>query len=734
MSHDLGPPLRFGGGANLPATSPARRGSHVAGLAAPLLPATDRPFRDAEGAGGLRSCQPGVPGPQQAVANVGRVLVHPPSIAPRTTPGQPALVTSRVRLRLSVEREFPVPPLALPEHQEHASGSDPRASAAVRLFVARAQATKPGFALTDQNAGAVAAICRRLDGLPLAIELAAARIKVLPPASLLGRLERRLPLLTGGGRDLPTRQHTMRDAIAWSNDLLTAEEQLLFRRLAVFVGGFTLEAAEAVVAGEGSGNAWCLPSTSLDVFEGIASLVDKSLLVQQTDPGGEARYTMLETVREFAGDQLAASGEKDPIRLRHAEFFVEFAEQAEAAFFDPEEMAWLDRCAAELGNFRAVLERSIDGEGDPALGLRLGAALWWFWLQRVSLREGRRWLEQALTQDHTAPAAVRAKALAVAGEIATFQNDYSRALAWLEESLALYRAIADPFGLARAQFFLGDHRQNRGEVEASISPLEEALAGFRALGATAWAGVTLYYLAVSASLMQDYERARALADEALRLCRQAGFATGMAMTFGRLDTQAFKEGHHEAAEHYFREALALRLRLDDRYGMANQLTELAYVAAARRDAERAARLDGAASALRQVTGAEIDAVQRPAYDRFIAGLRDALGHDRFADLWSAGDARTPEQAIAAAREVISNELATASAPSTRAAPPASTGLTPRELDVLRLLAEGRSDREIAEALFIGARTVQTHVANLFAKLGVNARAEAAAVAVRRGLV
>jgi non-specific serine/threonine protein kinase len=399
------------------------------------------------------------------------------------------------------------------------------------------------------------------------------------------------------------------------------------------------------------------PDGRLDVFAGLASLVDKSLLRQDEGADGEPRFRMLETVREFAMEQLAVSGEDKMIRARHAMFFVELAEQAEHEFFGPQERAWLDRCQAELDNVRAALDWSASDGSDPALGLRLGTALWWLWLRRVSLREGRAWLERGLTRRGAVPTVVRAKALAVAAEIATFQNDYPPALAWLEESLALYRAIDDPFGLARARFFLGDYQLNGGEVGASIQPLEEALAGFKQLDATAWAGVTLYYLAASVSLLHDAERARMLADEALALCRQAGFGSGMAMTFGRLGTQAFREGDYEAAERHFRDALALRLTLDDRYGMANQLTELAFVAAARGEAERAARLDGAASALRKVTGAEIDARQRADYGRFLAGLRTTLGHSRFEEVWTPTRDRTAELSVAAAREVISDELA-----------------------------------------------------------------------------
>ena len=251
----------------------------------------------------------------------------------------------------------------------HRSVEDVATSDAVRLFVARAEAVQPDFALTPENAVAVAEICRRLDGLPLAIELAAARVKVLPPAALLARLDHRLPLLTGGGRDLPERQQTMRDAIAWSHDLLTPEEQVLFRRLAVFAGGFTLEAAEAVASGPGE--------PGIDPFEGVASLLDKSLLRQEAGPGGEPRFTMLETVREFALEQLAASGEEDAIRQRHAAWCLALAE---AAGRDLEtgraQAAWLARLDAELDNLRAALAW-FDAADEPINVLRLLSAICW---------------------------------------------------------------------------------------------------------------------------------------------------------------------------------------------------------------------------------------------------------------------------------------------------------------------------------------------------------------------
>ena len=368
---------------------------------------------------------------------------------------------------------------------------------------------------------------------------------------------------------------------------------------------------------------------------------------------------MLETVREYGLERLEASGDTASIQARHAAFFFQRTAEAEHGFFGLQEIVWLDWCTAELGNVRAALDWSTRIGGDPALGLRSAAALWWFWLRRAGLREGREWLERGLASHPAAPPTVRAKALAVAGTLASFLTDYEQGLALLKESLELYQTqtVADPFGLAQAQLLLADCFQDRDETDLSIQPLEQALAAFRQLRARAWAGITLFYLSRAASRMRDYERARVLAEEALHLCRQAEFRTGIAMTLSRLGTVAFQQGNYELAEHNIREALVLRLQTDDRYGMHNQLTDLAFVAAARGDAERATRLDGAASALRHVTGANIDQAQRADYDRLIGGLRDALGHNRFEAVWAAGLARTAEQAVAAARQVIGSELA-----------------------------------------------------------------------------
>src|SRR5215207_3245544 len=321
-------------------------------------------------------------------------------------PALTVLVTSRVRLRLSGEREVPISPLGLAAPDQPRRVEDVSTSDAVRLFVARTEAVQPDFALTSDNAVAVAEICRRLDGLPLAIELAAARIKVLPPAALLARLEHRLPLLTGGGRDLPARQQTMRDAIAWSHDLLSPEEQVLFWHIAVFAGSFTLEAAEAVVSKPGE--------LGIDPLEGVASLLDKSLLQQEVGPSGEPRFTMLETVREFALEQLAASGEDAVIRQRHASWYLALTE---AVGRDLEagraEAAWFARLDSELDNLRAALAW-FDTADEPTNVLMLISAISGYWFVRPYHTEVRGWLESALRAAPDVPIAVRVEALHVA--------------------------------------------------------------------------------------------------------------------------------------------------------------------------------------------------------------------------------------------------------------------------------------------------------------------------------
>jgi predicted ATPase len=387
-------------------------------------------------------------------------------------PNVTVLVTSRVRLRLAGEREHAVPPLGLAEQYGGTRGDD--AAAAVRLFVARAQAIAEDFALTPESAPIVLAICRRLDGLPLAIELAAARIKVIPPGALLARLDRRLPLLTGGPRDSPARQQTMRDAISWSYDLLEPPEQALFRHLAVFVGGVTLEAAETVCSGVGEPNH--------GILDGLASLVDNSLVRQAEGSDGQQRFVMLETIREYGLEQLEARGEADEGFQRHVDWCLGLAERNwGTVVLGPVRAAWLDQLTAEHDNLRAALGR-LELEGDAETGLRLAGSLSPFWVFRGHLNEGRGWLDRALLGGGTAPAHVRARALFGLGRIAHQQGDYGQATELLRECFSLFQEAGDRLSSMIPLLRLGTTATAQGLYERAEPVVAEALAMAQASG------------------------------------------------------------------------------------------------------------------------------------------------------------------------------------------------------------------------------------------------------------
>jgi predicted ATPase/DNA-binding CsgD family transcriptional regulator len=640
------------------------------------------------------------------------------------------LATSRVRLRLSGEREYPVPPLGLPG--KSAGDAELAESEAVRLFVERAQAVKPDFAVTDLDAPAVANICRHLDGLPLAIELAAARIKVLPPQTLLTRLERRLSLLTGGGRDLPARQQTMRDAIAWSYDLLDGEEQTFFRRLSVFAGGFTLEAAEAVATDVGE----------LDeaILEGITSLIDKSLLRQEIGPSGEPRYSMLETVREFAAEQLAGPtgnpGDEATVRARHAAWCLALAERAEPELLSSHNRGWLALLEADHANLRAALAWGLERPGaeptDVELGQRLAAALQRFWRIHCHFTEGRHWVEAALAKDAGAPANLRAKLLWAAGTMVHFQRDHATAGPLIERAFSLAQIAGDTTSAARILAFLGEIRLKAGEMDRARDCCEGAAVLLRDLPENPWTTFPPKNLGYLALIAGDHARAEGLFDESLAISRRIDYPWGVAEAQALLAELARERGEVGRATALFAESLGTYADQGDRIGIAQCLTGFGRIVAMQGQPARAARFFGAAAAIHDTLGSRQLHGADARDEDLLAPVRTALGDAAFDRAWTAGRALSMAQAIGEARDVAAEIVVPARSPAPKTA--AVHGLTSRERDVLRLLAEGCSDREIAEALFIGPRTVQTHVANLFAKLGVNARAEAAAVAVRRGLV
>src|SRR5882724_2753058 len=475
----------------------------------------------------------------QAAPTVAELLAAAPNLK--------ILVTSRAALHVYGEHEFPVPPLALPDSRSVPSLDVLSQYPAVALFVQRAVAAKPDFELNRENASAVTEICARLDGLPLAIELAAARVKVLSPSSLLTRLASRLQLLTGGARDLPQRQQTLRAAMDWSYDLLNAAEQKLFRRLSVFVGGCTLEGVEAVC------DTKC--DLDLDLLDGMASMVDKSLVQQVEQARGESRFVMLETIREYAVEKLEASGEEALTKRAQAAYCLVLAEEATEQS-GAEGAEWLERFAFEHDNFRAGLEWLTE-TGDAEWGLRLGAALFRFWEMREYLAEGRDSLGKLLKLTGAAgPTKARARALFAAGVLAGEQGDYVSADVLVQESLDISRQLHDKQGVAVSLNALAVLARDQGEVAVAHSLFEESLVLWKELGDEKAVARSLSNLANVVKLQGDYARARSLYSECLSIFRGLGDRTGVAWSMNYQGDVTRDQGDSAAARRSYEQCLA----------------------------------------------------------------------------------------------------------------------------------------------------------------------------------
>ncbi|MBA2597310.1 MAG: hypothetical protein H0V00_11880 [Chloroflexia bacterium] len=548
------------------------------------------------------------------------------------------IVTSREPLQLQAEHLMPVSPLRLPDSGVPPALAELARVPAVDLFVQRAQAIVPSFVLTEGNAAAVAEICRRLDGLPLAIELAAARIRLLPPRALLARLEHTLPFLTGGARDAPERQRTLRDTIAWSHALLSPEEQTLFRRLGAFAGGWTMEAAEFVVAGD-------TPSP-LDVFTGLAALVDKSLVRQSGDAAGEPRFGLLATIREFAVEQLAASAESDTIRARHAGYFVTLTETIANDLWQSTAPRLLDRLAEEQGNNRAALDW-LDSQGELERCLRLAGGLGWFWVIRGAGTEGRSWLERAVAPIEAVALPVRAWALMWAGTLALMQGEVATGLKLAEASVALWRAHGEPtFGLPAALVIVGRAAGQLGDPDRAIALLEEGLDVARSLHHTFLIVLVLENLAGIALVRDDLERAKTLLAEAAPLRRSIDGPTwGAPYSLSTQAEIARREGNLAQALEHHQESIAISYERDDKRFVVGGLIGTANIAAALGAAEDAARLLGAAEKLRETVGSWSHLSGRRGDEQAIATVRAALGEERFATAWTVGRDLSLDQAV-----------------------------------------------------------------------------------------
>ena len=655
--------------------------------------------------------------------------------------GLTLLVTSRAPLRLQAERNYPIAPLAAPPAARARPLSTEQLAqyAAAALFVERARAAQPNFQVTDATTSLIADICTRLDGLPLAIELAASHMRILPPAALLERLERRLPLPAGGPLDLPARQQTLRQSIAWSEGLLGAEERQLFHRLAVFVGGFSLEAVEAV----------CLAPAGaaplrLDALQGLGRLVDQSLL-QVSEEDGAARFELLHVIREYALEQMEAVGaagghpEAEALRLAHAHYFRDLAERIEPELRGPKLAAGLAAVERELGNVRMALgwARAC---GEVELGLRLATALWRFWFQGGHLSEGLQWLEALLAQARpeamSLPVWLQARAQAIRGMLLATQREFGRAVPALKEGIALGREAGDWLALTVGLQFSGALLRVTSQVEQAEACFEETLAIGRARGEALTIYTAMSSLAEIAFDRGDRSTATARYTEAMGVSQAAGHQDHVGHVLLRLGELALWQRDARRAAAALRDAIRTLQAAGIVWALTTAL-ELMAVAYTRIGLEeRAARLFGAVATARAAVAAPLMPTQQPRIDVLVGPVRAALSEQPWAASFAAGQSLSLEEAIAEA-------LAAPEPPSDGAAPPHATPppapraaerLTRRELEVLRLLAEGWSYSQIAERLVISPRTVNHHVSAIYDKLGVSSRIAALRFAQELGLL
>ncbi len=703
--------------------------------------------------------------------------------------GVKVLATSREPLHLTWEREIPVSPLRLPDLARLPELEALLSYSAVALFLERARAIRSDFTLTPQNAAAVAEICVRLDGLPLAIEMAAARIKSLTPEALAHRLDDRLGLLTAGARDVPERQRTLRSAIAWSNDLLKPAEQELFRRLSVFAGGCTADAAQAVFGGD----------LEINVTEGLGALVDKSLVRHESRPDGSSRFSLLESLREFGRGQLATTGELETIQHRHAAYFVALVHQAEVHKRGIRQSTWLETLEREHANIQGALGWCLDG-GNVALGLQGATALSWFWDLRGHWSIGRRWLERLLNAYSTTHDSLRAKGLCALGYLLWHQAEFEQAQVVFEESLAMYRRLGETIGIINALYSLsllfqwreeyakadaaiqeglalsrglndaagisegllrlGNVAINRGEFEAGTACLRDALRVTQEHGLEGDRGIILYSLGRAGFWQGELDRAASFFDECLAIFHEVDFKWDIGRTVVRLGDLAVVRGEVESAAHLYEEGFAYLHELGDtrwaarathglgtlslrrgEYGEAHAL----LLESLRRFYEFGARLEVAECL--ESTAALAASIDQPELAARLTGamdsLRETIGaplppvyrpqHDRMVSLLRRRLGPSAFAGAYAAGRAMTLEQAAAEAITLTIKPTRPSmsrkpalSLTRREHEVAALIAQGLTNRRIAAALFITDHTVESHVENILNKLGFNARTQIAA--------
>ncbi len=672
------------------------------------------------------------------------------------------LATSRESLGAGGELHRRVPSLSVPSETSPPPVERLTEYGSVRLFVERARFRQPALELTRGNAPAVLDICRRLEGIPLAIELAAARASALPPEQIAARLGNSLGLLTGGGRLTAPRHKTLRGVFDWSYELLGEAERGLFARLSVFAGGWDLSAAEAVGAvGE---------RERAEILDLLSHLVDKSLVLAEPGGSGTVRYRLLEPVRQYAREKLEERGEADDTSLRHATFFLALAEQAEPELTGHQQTEWLQRLETEHDNLRAALSWTLE-HNEPELAARLAGALWRFWYTRGHVTEGRRWLERALSDPEAVWVSARAKALRGAGVLAYAQADGEQAVSSLEESVTVYREIEDKQGLAGALGNLGVVVTVRGDYERARALHEESLVLSRGIGSRGgialsvsnlgevayyqgdyeaakayWEealhlgrearnlsfGVTLNNLGGVVTILGDYERAAAVYEEAVALFRELGAKYGLAPSLQNLARLRLWRRDYEQAATLLRESIGIARETGDQATTAYCLERFAELAAAEERFDRAARLFGAADALREASGLPLSTADVASLEPVLDAARAQLDESTWERVWTAGRDMPLEQAIEYA--LSSPEPASPPTPPQPAADGKVASLTPREREIVGLIAQGLTNRQIAQQLVLSERTVDTHGVNIMRKLGLRTRAQVAAWAAQQGLL
>jgi predicted ATPase/DNA-binding CsgD family transcriptional regulator len=687
------------------------------------------------------------------------------------------MATSREAIGVEGEVRWPVPPLSVPERQGTPSSEELDAYESVHLFGERARERDPSFSLGPPNALAAAEICRMLEGIPLAIELAAARVGTLSVEQISQRLGGSLELLTRGGRTALPRHRTLKAALGWSYDLLSESERKLFRKLSVFAGGWTLEASEAVGSGEDIEEEGRISNPP--VLDLLCGLVEKSLVVTKRGHEGGVRYRMLEPVRQYALQKLEERGEVEDAKHEYAQYFLALAEEAEPELLGPRETQWYDRLEEEHDNIRAALSWSLEG-ADPELGLRLAGAIWWFWQRHGHLSEGLRWLDEGLAKGDGTSAVARAKALGgigwlaygqadldrmkesateglrlsteaglgshhralfleVLGEASWLEGDYERATKLAKESVNLSREANDLGVMANSLIELGNASVWRvGGQEQARAYYEEALAISRELGSASILRSCLNGLGLSYLLQRNLGRAAPLFEESAALSQESGDRTLLPLPLNDLGWVALLGGDLDRAEALHKESLALSKELGGSHRAFVFLEGLACDAGANGEAERAAKLFGAAQALREATGFPLEPAMRALAEPYLVGARSRLEESAWTEAWEEGRAMSMETAIEyALSEEEPSTITSSAAPTEQLSTPVSehpAGLTPREVEVLGLVAEGLTNPQVAQRLFLSPRTVQRHLNSVYRKLGVSSRTAATHLALEHDLL